>query len=181
MTAKKFSQAKIIYSNLLHRQDSIQSSITKVNEAMEHYCKRSNIKYLDNSHISKPHQFHDFKHLNQRGFKFFAKNLKSAIYGTATRQSRSEQSPRLPSPDFWSNRSQTPIPQAPRDIPLQNDYPTYASITASPANYQHPRQAIRPIPTSLLHPARPTTSGIINSSGLPIPLKTLIQQLQMFI
>ena len=55
---------------------------------MEKFCEITQVQFINNNHISNPNQFYDNKHLNHRGFKFFAKNLKSALFNTTTRKSR---------------------------------------------------------------------------------------------
>ena len=76
IATNKFPDAKIIYSSILPRQDSLQAEVNKVNTEVERYCKSSNITFLDNSHINNHFQFYDYKHLNRRGFKFFCQEFK---------------------------------------------------------------------------------------------------------
>lgn len=136
------------------------------------------VDFLDNKHINKTFQFYDAKHLNQRGFSFFAKNLKSAIYQTTpTRKtkdrnvtpsnlSRSYSSPSRPI-NFQQYPTRYESATIPRQPHFQNQPPTYANVTAA--------RPLRPVQVNT-----PPTNNIMNSN-LPISLKSLIQQLQMFI
>jgi len=96
-TTRKFPDSRIIYSSILPRQDNLHPQVVKVNNTMEQYCELRTIKFLNNNHISQQYQYYDSKHLNNRGFKFFAKNLKSAIYGTNVKRQQSRKGLHQPS------------------------------------------------------------------------------------
>jgi len=87
-----FPAAKIIYSSILPRQDNLQQQVHTVNTDLFYFCKSNDIKFISHQHINKPFQFNDFKHLNYHGVKFFAKNLKSALFNTPTKQSKGRHS-----------------------------------------------------------------------------------------
>ena len=84
---KKFSNSRIIYSSLLPRQDFYQDDVEEINKCIKDFCISENIAFVENNNISKPNLFHDHKHLNDTGVKFFAKNIKSAYYETPTKES----------------------------------------------------------------------------------------------
>ena len=116
---------------------------------MERFCDTENIKFLSNNHISKSNQFYDHKHLNFRGFKFFAKNLKSAIFGTITRQSK-----------LMNNRSSNPSrhqfssPLNHRQLSSQSNYPSNQFSSPPPPLWSSDNRAWqqRPKPQA---PSRP--------------------------
>ena len=174
----KFSNSRLIYSSLLPRQDSIHENTKQVNLTIKEYCQSENIIFVDNSHISKPNQFHDHKHLNDIGLKFFAKNLKSAIYGTATSASRTRRTLRNTWPRFSHNNSLNqfgfrqphhPMPsnQAP-NRPYQVSPPPERPVHQQPYMYSQAVKSNLPVQTH------------IGPSSVP-DLQTIIKQLQMFV
>jgi len=151
----KYPSTKIIYSSLLPRNDHFNHNAILINKEMEHFSTTNNVKYIDNSHISQPFQFYDYKHLNRCGIKFLGKNIKSALFGTATKQlkaRRQNQHSNMTNHVVRPNYHFTAVPYK----------PTYASVTS------------RSMPRGPQHQVR-------SSTGLPGTLKTLIEQLQLFI
>jgi len=190
-TKKRFPNTHIIYSSLLPRQDQLQHQVTLVNHDMYNYCTSNNITFVTHDHIRNSFQFNDNKHLNRHGQKFFAKNLKSAIFNTPTKESRSKplnlirrfqhnmKQPTTSLPPQQHMNKISHLPQFPRSIP-----PTLPAQHHNSKQQQFHLQQERPsyaeAVSSRLSPRLPTTDPQL-CTGLPTPLRTLIRQLQMFL
>lgn len=149
---------------------------------MEVFCNNNNVKFLQNAHINKSHLFHDIKHLNGRGFKFFAKNLKHAIYETTKTRNRQQRQPH-PNP-HWQNNSRRGT-SAPFSGPQhfnwnnnQGDKRSYAAAISTPARTN--QQALNQSGQSLQQSNHQIDQSQ-NLTGLPHPLRMLIHQLQSYI
>lgn len=82
----KMPDTKILYSTLLPRNDELNIHISSINREINKRCvSLPNVHIIDNSDINQ-HLLYDKKHLNRKGVKYFANNLKSAIFGTPNRK-----------------------------------------------------------------------------------------------
>ena len=85
--ATKFDKTKVIYSELLPRQDIHGDKINKINHVVRQNCRASsNVHVIQHENIKGNHLFVDPKHLNRHGVALFATNLKRAIFGTLPRK-----------------------------------------------------------------------------------------------
>lgn len=189
---------EIIYSSLLVRQDSLQNQVSEVNDAMEQFCKISKIKFIHNNNISNYSLFYDYKHLNRRGFRSFARNLKSAIYGTSTKSINGKRRQQQNQMDHSSFMHQPYIQPSSNKQP--NRQLSYADVLAAGPKLNHRHQSHpttgqsyavhSPFHSHQQHMAVPGTfanqqteidKSLSNQAGLPFSLKSLIQQLQSFL
>ena len=85
--ATKFEKTKVIYSELLPRQDMHGDKINKINHAVRQNCRAwSNVDVIQHENIKGNHLFVDPKHLNRHGVALFATNLKGVIFRTLPRK-----------------------------------------------------------------------------------------------
>ena len=82
-TQQKYPNSRIIISSLLPRSDNLLSKLPILNQRLEKICspmaKVLLVKH-DNLFASR-NILYDRKHLNDKGFRLFAKNLKGAFFG----------------------------------------------------------------------------------------------------
>ena len=76
----KHPDCKIILSSLLPRADSLDKRITELNQSLASNIKMKEITIVKHENILKTN-LKDKKHLNLKGVKMFAYNLKSAYFG----------------------------------------------------------------------------------------------------
>ena len=138
LVKQKHPNCKILVSSLLSRKDELNNKVPTINEELKtRLSSKTKTTYIQHTNISSA-DLHDKKHLNERGVKKFAKNIKAAYFNTTPE--KKEMNKKYPPRDIHNQN----FPQYMRTQPFQfgrnNIYPPFTPIIptpSSPPSYQH--------------------------------------------
>lgn len=86
-TSKQYPESRVIVSSLLPRKDKLNERLVTINKKMKETCTANpNVQFVEHTNVSKNDHLYDKKHLNEKGVKIFAKNLKAAFFNTTPKQ-----------------------------------------------------------------------------------------------
>ena len=86
-TKEKHPNSRIIISSLLPRKDDLNQEIPIINEEIGNMIKtKSNTSFVNHRNIDTNTDLQDKKHLNEKGFKKFAKALKATYFNTTPKR-----------------------------------------------------------------------------------------------
>ena len=84
---KKFPETRILISSLLPRNDILDERSNIINKELEKIISsKPKVTFVKHDHITKSNHLKDKKHLNIRGVKLFARDLKAAYFNTPIRR-----------------------------------------------------------------------------------------------
>ncbi|CAB4014084.1 Hypothetical predicted protein, partial [Paramuricea clavata] len=138
LVKQKHPNCRILVSSLLSRKDELNNKVPTINEELKtRLSSKTKTTYIQHTNISSA-DLHDKKHLNERGVKKFAKNIKAAYFNTTPK--KKEMNKKYPPRDIHNQN----FPQHMRTQPFQfgrnNIYPPFTPIIptpSSPPSYQH--------------------------------------------
>lgn len=178
----KYKDCRIIISGLLPRTDKFNEKVTPLNNAIEKMVLEKNLSFVTHNNI-KAEDLKDKKHLNQRGVKIFAKNIKATYFKTTPKKGRKmrqipkpiyDQQPKYPfqsnplTPNPYYHMHQ--LPYDTRNHPLQ--------IYSNPATRQlQPPMSFIPSPRPLIPSTKQQQQTIMKPEKIPTQLTDLIRQL----
>jgi hypothetical protein len=161
----KHPTSKIILSSLLPRTDSLNSKVIEINKTLIDNIKSKDTKIVQHNNISKTTDLKDKKHLNLKGVKMFAYNLKSAYFGNTR-----------------SNQSQKPKTTS---TSRPNNHMDYPNATSFNPNFPPTTHSFFPqTPSTTYHHRNRTTHGskmADNRNPFPSQLIELIQHLHRYV
>ena len=154
--------SKVILSSLLPRADSLNERIMEINKTLEHNIKIKDINVVKHRNISKTTDLKDKKHLNPKGVKMFAHNLKSAYFGnTPSNRNHHTTNSSRPYKNTWINNSNT-----------WNKHMDYPTLTPFNPNFPPTTQNHR-----TMHGSKMTDNG----NPIPPQLIELINHLHRYV
>jgi hypothetical protein len=116
----------VIISGLLSRRYELNKNITSINNGIEKVLEnKQNTSFIHHENISTEKDFYNNKHLNERGVKFYTKNIKGAYFNTKPKK--------MP----YIRKNPNPYPTYKGNIP-QHTYPLTFNLKYPIApNYHH--------------------------------------------
>ena len=111
LVKEKHPEFRVIISGLLPRRDELNKNITSINNGIEKVLEnKQNTSFIHHKNISTEKDFYDNKHLNERGVKFFAKNIKGAYFNTKPKKMPYIRKNPNPYPTYKGNITQHTYP-----------------------------------------------------------------------
>jgi hypothetical protein len=111
LVKEKHPEFRVIISGLLPRRDELNKNITSINNGIEKVLEnKQNTSFIHHENISTEKDFYDNKHLNERGVKFFAKNIKGAYFNTKPKKMPYIRKNPNPYPTYKGNITQHTYP-----------------------------------------------------------------------
>jgi hypothetical protein len=90
LISDQYPNCRIIISGLLPRKDHLNENITIINNKLENILtNKANVSFIQHNNIKPTEDLKDKKHLNQKGVKFFAKNIKATYFNTTPKKKTS--------------------------------------------------------------------------------------------
>ena len=130
LVKQKHPNCRILVSSLLSRKDELNNKVPAINEELKtRLSSKTKTTYIQHTNISNA-DLYDKKHLNERGVKKFAKNIKAAYFNTTPKKKEMN---KKYTPRDTHNQN---FPQHMRTQPFQfgrNNIYTHRS----PPSYQH--------------------------------------------
>ena len=185
----KHPKCRILLSSLLPRSDHLLQQVQMLNSEIKK-IQSPNIVQVNHDNLFKSTNIlYDKKHLNQKGVKLFAKNLKGA-YFAKTRNNKPKQ--QQPHGNLLNHRHRTRVQQPRKSNPPFQSFPSPSfpspSFHPPPPRYPNPPKFLHPQPhhsTAFHHPNETWANTVpkpkVQSESLPIYLKDLINILHGFI
>lgn len=159
----KFPGSRVLVSSLLPRDDNLHARVLEVNNQLKQKClSMANVHLIEHTNLFQASAIlYDKKHLNEKGVRLFAKNLKRAFfYNTPRRTSKTSMKVEAP---HHPNHLHTPSRMV---SPSINNH-TY---TPKPPINPHPyRPHTPPSMPPPHHPLRYPFPGIIPHQHSPYP------------
>lgn len=144
----KHPNCRQIISGLLPRKDILNEKITPINKKLEDIlANKAKISFIHHNNIRSDEDLKDKKHLNQKGVKHFAKNLKAAYFQTSPKQNKRRRPsirpdkvfPQQSYPFGFFNTPSTPNPYSPvYHIPITT------SASQPPPGFHQTQSTIQP-------------------------------------
>ena len=172
---KKHPNCRILVSSLLPRQDELNPKVTSTNRELKHQIStKPNTTFIEHTNISND-DLYDKKHLNTKGVKKFATNLKAAYFQTTPRRRDSRRRQKwnpthkpygkTPLNPGYNNLKPPFNPTQPIFNPTQSSFtpiqPPYNPLIQPPFNLiQPPFNPIQPT----FNPSKPPFNPIPNST-----------------
>ncbi|CAB3990526.1 Hypothetical predicted protein [Paramuricea clavata] len=123
LVKQKHPNGRILVSSLLSRKDELNNKVPTINEELKtRLSSKTKTTYIQHTNISSA-DLHDKKHLNERGVKKFAKNIKAAYFNTTPKTKKMNK--KYPPRDIHNQNFSQHVRTQPFQFGRNNIYPPF--------------------------------------------------------